>query len=59
MSIPFHRTVASAQMLAETVAAVGFEETIKSIVPLLGPLAAVSVTRQPCQPHIILAIYLS
>ena len=30
------------QMLAETVKSVGFEQTVKSVVPLLGPLAAVS-----------------
>lgn len=29
------------QMLAETMAAVGFEQSVKSVVPLIGPLAEV------------------
>lgn len=31
----------SMQMLAETMAAVGFEQSVKSVVPLIGPLAEV------------------
>lgn len=40
--VPTLRCWHAAQMLAETAAAVGFEETVKSIVPLLRPLAEVS-----------------
>ena len=29
------------QMLADTMAAVGFEQSVKSVVPLIGPLAEV------------------
>lgn len=36
----------SVQMLAETVAAVGFEQTVKAVVPLLGPLAEVNQAQE-------------
>ncbi len=43
LSFPFSRD--GMQMLSETVAAVGFEQTVKEVVPLLAPLAEVGTDR--------------